>query len=597
MTLTMNPPTLALKEIPRAPRRIRAANALVESLKREGVTHIFGMPGGASLPIYDAFYDFPEIKHLLMRHEQSAIHAAAGFARASGRAGFCTATSGPGATNLVTGLADAILDSTPVVAVTGQIVTTWIGKDGFQEADIIGITLPVTKHNWLVMNADEISATIHDAFYTATRGRQGPVLVDIPRDVLQKEIDFDADALFPTPRYQPPRHADMQMLARAADAIGKSKRPLLYVGGGAISSDAWREVRTLAEKTRVPVTTTLMGKGAFPESHPQSVGMLGMHGTAYANYAMHETDLIIAVGARFDDRVTGKLAAFAPHAKVIHIDVDAAEIHKNRKADFPLLGDAKTVLADLIPLVAAPETEAWWKQINEWRAKYPLRHHQAGDVIKPQFAIDVLYQMTKAQNPIVTVDVGQHQMWAAQFFKSEEPRTFITSGGLGTMGYSLPAALGAQCARPDRLVLGICGDGCFQMTMQALITAVEEKMPLKIFIINNGSLGMVRQWQELFYKERYHSVHLTNPDFAQVAKAFGAVGLSVSRSAEIEAVYRRALAVKDGPVVVDVHCDPTENCFPMIPSGTTIHDMVIEDPRYGESGRRTPDAGRRTAGL
>ncbi len=582
MTITLAPSPILTQERTRITRRVRASNALVESLIREGVTHIFGVPGGASLPIYDAFYDYPQVKHLLMRHEQSAVHAAAGYARASGRAGVCCATSGPGATNLVTGLADAMMDSTSVVAITGQVVTNWLGRDGFQEADITGVTLAITKHNWLVMNPDDISATVHDAFHLATAGRQAPVLVDIPRDVLQREIDFDSDEMFSPHRHQPPRHADPQVLTRAAQAISQSNRPILYVGGGAISSDAWREVRQLAEKTRIPVTTTLMGKGAFPESHPQSVGMLGMHGTAYANYAMHESDLIIAVGARFDDRVTGKLAAFAPRAKVVHIDVDASEFHKNRKADYPLLGDARTVLTDLIPLVSAPDTEAWWQQIDEWRAKYPLRYYQNGKVIKPQFAIDLLYQLTKDQRPIVTVDVGQHQMWAAQFFKSEEPRTFITSGGLGTMGFSLPAALGAQCAEPDRLVLNINGDGSFQMTMQALITAVEEKLPLKVFIINNNYLGMVRQWQELFYKERYHSVYLRNPNFARVAESLGAVGMSVTYPDELEAIYRRALAVTDHPVVVDVHCDSSENCFPMIPSGQSIHEMVIEDPRYAK---------------
>ncbi len=583
MTITLTPSPILTHEKSRTMRRVRASNALVESLIREGVTHIFGVPGGASLPIYDAFYDYPQLKHLLMRHEQSAVHAAAGYARASGRAGVCCATSGPGATNLVTGLADAMMDSTPVVAVTGQVVTTWLGRDGFQEADITGVTLAITKHNWLVMNPDDISATVHDAFHIATTGRQAPVLVDIPRDVLQREIDFDSDEIFLPHRHQPPRHADPQVLAQAAQAITNSKRPILYVGGGAISSDAWRQVRELAEKTRMPVTTTLMGKGAFPESHPQSLGMLGMHGTAFANYAIDASDLIVAVGARFDDRVTGKLSAFAPHARIIHIDVDSSEIHKNRKADYPLLGDARTILTDLIPLVSMPDTVAWWRQVDEWRAKYPLRHHQGEKEIKPQFAIDQLYQMTKDQNPIVVADVGQHQMWAAQFFKSEEPRTFITSAGLGTMGFSLPAALGAQCATPDRLVLNINGDGSFQMTMQALITAVEEKLPLKVFIINNGYLGMVRQWQELFYKERYHSVYLANPDFARVAESFGAVGLSVSHPDEVEATYRRALAVTDRPVVVDVQCDSSENCFPMIPSGQSIHEMVIEDPRYAKA--------------
>ena len=429
-------------------------------------------------------------------------------------------------------------------------------------------------------NENEIPETIHHAFFVARTGRPGPVLVDLPRDVLQREMDYDPQAALPPLRYRLALRAEPTMLARAAEAIANSKRPILYVGGGAIASEAWREVHQLAEKTRAPVTTTLMGKGAFPETHPQSLGMLGMHGTAYANYAMHESDLIVAIGARFDDRVTGKLSAFAPHARVIHIDVDASEINKNRKADFPLVGDAKNVLTDLMPLVSVPDTQAWWRQIDEWRARYPLRYRQGDRLILPQFAIDRIYQMTQGMRPIVTTDVGQHQIWAAQFFKCAEPRTFITSGGLGTMGYGLPAALGVQCACPERLVLSISGDGSFQMTLQTLITAVEEKLPIKVFIINNHHLGMVRQWQELFYQQRYKGVALANPDFARVAEAFGAIGLRASQPDELEAVYRRALAVTDRPVVVDVHCDPSENCFPMIPSGMTIHDMVIEDPRY-----------------
>ena len=579
MTITLKPMPVFIQS-PTTANRTRAAFALVESLIREGVTHIFGIPGGSTLPLYDALYDYPQVKHLLARHEQIAAHAASGFARASGRPGVCLATSGPGATNLVTGLADAMMDSTPVVAITGQVTTAWLGKDGFQEADITGVSLVVTKHNWLVTNENEIPETIHHAFFVARTGRPGPVLVDLPRDVFQREMDYDPQAALPPLRYRLALRAEPTMLARAAEAIANSKRPILYVGGGAIASEAWREVHQLAEKTRAPVTTTLMGKGAFPETHPQSLGMLGMHGTAYANYAMHESDLIVAIGARFDDRVTGKLSAFAPHARVIHIDVDAAEINKNRKADFPLVGDAKNVLTDLMPLVSVPDTQAWWRQIDEWRARYPLRYRQGDRLILPQFAIDRIYQMTQGMRPIVTTDVGQHQIWAAQFFKCAEPRTFITSGGLGTMGYGLPAALGVQCACPERLVLSISGDGSFQMTLQTLITAVEEKLPIKVFIINNHHLGMVRQWQELFYQQRYKGVALANPDFARVAEAFGAIGLRASQPDELEAVYRRALAVTDRPVVVDVHCDPSENCFPMIPSGMTIHDMVIEDPRY-----------------
>jgi acetolactate synthase I/II/III large subunit len=562
--------------LPNERARVRAANALAAELVAQGVTHIFGHPGGAALPLYDALLSAP-ITHLLMRHEQGAAHAAQGYARATGRPGVCLATSGPGATNLITGLTDAMLDSTPVVALTAQVATPLLGRDGFQEADIIGMTAPVTKHNWLVLEPQALPGVVRQAFRLATSGRPGPVLVDVPRDVLQAEIDWEEGSPATSSL---PRKADSVGLRRAAFAISNSRRPILYVGGGVISSGASAEVRRLAKKTRIPVTTTLMGKGAYPELDPLSVGMLGMHGTAYANWAMNGSDLIIAVGARFDDRITGKLATFAPHAKVVHIDIDEVEIGKNRRADYPLHGDARAVLQQLLPLVGAPDTAAWWKEIEAWKAKAPLQYRQEGDVILPQFAIDRLWRMTRGRKPIVTTDVGQHQMWAAQFWKCDEPGTFITSGGLGTMGFGLPAAVGAQCGRPERLVINLNGDGSFQQTMQALATAVEHHLPLKIVVLDNQGLGMVRQWQDLFYDRRFSSVALRNPDFAKLAESFGAAGFTARRPDELDAVYERALAVNDRPALVHVLTEPTENCYPMWPAGQSIDAMVVEDPKY-----------------
>ncbi len=561
---------------PREKTRVRAANAMAAELVSQGVTHIFGHPGGASLPLYDALLPAP-ITHLLMRHEQCAAHAAQGYARATGRPGVCLATSGPGATNLITGLADAMLDSTPVVALTAQVATPLLGRDGFQEADILGMTAPVTKHNWLVLDPQELPGTVREAFRFASSGRPGPVLVDVPRDVLQAEIEWEPGTVAAS---IPPRRADPVDLRRAAFAISNAKRPILYVGGGVISSGASAEVRRLAKKTRIPVTTTLMGKGAYPETDALSVGMLGMHGTAYANWAMNGSDLIIAVGARFDDRITGKLATFAPHAKVVHLDIDEVEIGKNRKADYPLHGDARAVLQQLLPLVGAPDTTEWWKEIEAWKEKAPLWYRQEGDVILPQFAIERLWRLTRDLRPILTTDVGQHQMWAAQFWKCDEPGMFITSGGLGTMGFGLPAALGAQCGRPDRLVVNLNGDGSFQQTMQTLATAVEARLPLKVVVIDNQGLGMVRQWQDLFYDRRFFSVALKNPDFAKLAEAFGAVGFTARRPDELDAAYEKALAVTGGPALVHVVTDPAENCFPMWPAGQSIDTMVVEDPKH-----------------
>ncbi|TMC57001.1 MAG: biosynthetic-type acetolactate synthase large subunit, partial [Chloroflexi bacterium] len=507
-------------------------------------------------------------------------HAASGYARATGKVGVCSATSGPGATNLVTPLTDAFMDSTGIVALTGQVATPVIGRDAFQECDTVGITMPITKHNVLVTDAKQLPRAVAEAFYLARTGRPGPTLVDIPRDVAQTEIDFELPDQIAFKGYRPRYQPSMNQVMAAAQAINQARKPILYVGGGAITSDAWREVRALAEKANLPVTVTVMGKGAFDEMHPLSLGMLGMHGTAYANYAMHYSDLIIAVGARFDDRVTGKLAAFAPFAKVVHIDIDPAEIGKNRNADFPVQGDARQSLALLLPHVQRTPSDEWHQQIAEWKQKYPLRYRQGDDVILPQFAIDTLYQLTRERDPYVTVDVGQHQMWAAQFVKTRIPRRFISSSGLGTMGYGVPAALGVQFGKPDDLVMAIVGDGGFQMTVQALTTGLEFKLPLKVFIINNGFLGMVRQWQELFYSNRYSEVDLRagNPDFAKLAEAYGCAGIRVTRPELLESAVRQALAVSDRPVVVDIMVSPEENVYPMIPAGTTINDMIVEGP-------------------
>ena len=561
--------------------KARAARLFADELVRLGVTHVFGHPGGTMLPLYDALYDTPAITHLLVRHEQVGAHAAEGYARATGRPGVCMATSGPGATNLITGLADAMMDSTPIVALTAQVPTHLIGRDGFQEADIFGLTQPVTKHNWIVRDPESLVPTVRKAFRAATTGRPGPVLVDVPRDFLQAEIPIPDEAAEPAPRG---RRAEATALRHAALAISNARRPVLYVGGGAILAGASAELRRFAKKARIPVTTTLMGKGAYPETDPQALGMLGMHGTAYANHAIHESDLIIGVGVRFDDRVTLKLAAWAPHARIVHIDVDEAEIGKNRKVDYPLAGDARTVLHQLTPLVGAPDTKAWWARIEELRAQYPLRYDERTDAILPQRAVERLWEKTRHLRPILTTDVGQHQMFAAQYWKCDEPRTFITSGGLGTMGFGLPAAMGAQCGLPDRLVINLNGDGSFQQTMQALVTAVEAKLPIKVVILDNGSLGMVRQWQELFYEKRFFSVALANPDFVKLAEAMGAAAFSARLPEELDAAYDAMLAVTDRPAVVHVVVDPAENCYPMWPAGVGIEGMIPECPRKKSEG-------------
>jgi len=562
---------MAKTMVDRTTRTLKGAEVVVRLLEELGVRWIFGIPGGASLPLYDALYDARGIQHVLVRHEQVAAHAATGYARASGEVGVCTATSGPGATNLVTGLADAFMDSVPVLAITGQVVRPNIGTDAFQEADVTAITMPVTKHNYLVMDPAELPRAVQEAYYLCRAGRPGPVLVDIPRDVLQAEIPSELLRVPFEPRYQPVLDGDPARIAEAAEAISLSRRPILYVGGGA--QGASEPLARLARRCRIPVTVTLMGKGAFDETDPLCLGMLGMHGTAYANYAINEADLVIAVGARFDDRVTGRLKDFCPHARFIHIDIDPSEIGKNKPAHIPIVGDARRVLEALEPLVQPPDVEEWWRQIEEWRTRYPLRW-RPGRMLKPQQVIEAIYQATRGEALVVT-DVGQHQMWAAQYYKCRRPRQFITSGGLGAMGFGFPAAMGAQFARPDDLVVAIVGDGGFQMTLQDLITAVEWRLPLKIYVINNGAHGMVRQWQQLFYNERYSHVFLRNPDFARVAEAFGAVGIRVEAEEEMHAAIQRSLEVRDRPVVVDFIVDPEENCYPMIPSGQSVKEMIL----------------------
>ncbi len=560
----------------RITKRMSGARALIESLEHAGVDVMFGHPGGAALPLYDALYDARQIRHLLVRHEQVAAHAAVGYHRVTGKVGVCMATSGPGATNLLTGITDAMMDSAGIVAITGQVSTLAIGTDAFQEADVMGMTMPITKHSSLVQTAVDLPRLVLQAFLIAGTGRPGPVLVDIPRDIAltEAEVEFPEQVTLRSGKV-PPAVPSPNQIAAAAQLLSQASQPIIYAGGGIITSNAAAELATLARQARIPVTTTLMGKGGFPETDPLSLGMLGMHGTAYANYAINAADVILAVGVRFDDRVTGRLKDFAPHARFIHIDIDPAEIGKNKPAHVPIVGDAREALRVLAPQLAPLDCEPWHRQIAEWKERYPLRYRQEGETVKPQFAIDEIYRLTKGQ-AIVATDVGQHQMWAAQFYLTTQPRTWVTSGGLGAMGFGFPASIGAQMGRPDALVCAIVGDGGFQMTMQDLASAVEWGLPIKIYIINNKSLGMVRQWQQIFYRERYSHVWLKNPDFAKLAEAFGAVGITVRRPDEVAPAIERSLQVTDRPCLLDIHCDPEENCYPMIPSGQSIKEMIIE---------------------
>jgi acetolactate synthase-1/2/3 large subunit len=555
------------------------AQVLLECLKLEGVRHIFGYPGGAALPLYDALYDDKDIAHFLVRHEQGAAHMADGYARASGSVGVCLATSGPGATNLVTGIANAYMDSIPMVAITGQVRTHVIGKDAFQEADITGITIPITKHNFLVKRAEDIPEAISKAFHIARSGRPGPVLVDVPLDVSLARIPWER-SMYPEkadiPTYRPTIKGHEMQIKRAAAALQEAERPVLYVGGGAVLSGAHAEVRELAERTNTLVTTSLLGKGIIDEHHPLSIGMLGMHGTAYANHAVYNCDLLFAIGARFDDRVTGKVDRFAPYAKVVHIDVDPAEIGKVRVPEVPIVGDAKTVLTSLLQYVQPKPWSAWNDQIMEWKAQFPLLYPSDGRLYA-EYVIQMLGDATDWE-AIMTTDVGQHQMWAAQYYRCRRPHQWITSGGLGTMGFGLPAAIGAQIACPEKRVVCISGDGSFQMCSQELMTATVYGLPIIVAIVNNRSLGMVRQWQELFYKERYSHTDLqASPDFVKLTEAYGGVGLRAEKPAEFKDALARALEVTDRPVVIDCVVPTEENVYPMIPAGQSVEEMRIRE--------------------
>ncbi len=557
---------------------MRAVDAVMECLKAEGVDVVFGLPGGANLPTYDAFYD-AGIRHVLVRHEAGGGHAAEGYAKATGKVGVAFATSGPGATNVVTPIADAMMDSVPVVFFTGQVRTELLGTDGFQEADTIGITMPIVKHSYMIQHPLELPRVIHEAFYIARSGRPGPVLIDIPVDLSRADIPYEPVQQVDLPGYQPTVDGNQKQIRQAAKALAAARRPVIYAGGGVINANAAAELTEFATAGRFPVTCTLMGLGGFPASNPQWLGMLGMHGTRTANYAMDGADLICAVGARFDDRITGKLSEFAPHAKFIHIDVDPAEISKNVPAHIPIVGDAKRILAKLIVEYRALEADAsrlddWWTQIDAWREEYPLRYEDSADSeIKPQYLIQALHQATGG-DAIVVSDVGQHQMWAAQYYGFERPRHWINSGGLGTMGFGLPAAMGAQVGCPDAVVCAVSGDGSIQMNIQELATCSQNGIPVKVFIMNNGYLGMVRQWQELFWDRRYSQVDMGEfPDFVKLADAYGATGFRFSDKNTLVDDMREAIATP-GPVLVDVRVTREENTYPMIAPGAAARDMV-----------------------
>jgi acetolactate synthase-1/2/3 large subunit len=557
---------------------MRAVDAVMECLKAEGVDVVFGLPGGANLPTYDAFVD-GGIRHILVRHEAGGGHAAQGYAKATGKVGVAFATSGPGATNLMTPICDAMMDSVPVVFITGQVRTELLGTDGFQEADTIGITMPVVKHSFMIQHPQEIPRAIHEAFHIAKTGRPGPVLIDIPQDLSRAEIDYEPVTDLRLPGYQPRVEGNQKQIRQAAKALAAAQRPVIYAGGGVVNANGSEELIEFATSDRFPVTCTLMGLGAFPAPHAQWLGMLGMHGTRAANYAMDEADLICAVGARFDDRITGKLSEFAPRAKFIHIDVDPAEISKNVPAHIPIVGDAKHVLAKLVieyrAIGADPaRLEAWWSRIDGWREKYPLAFKDSSDAeIKPQYMIQALFEATGGE-AIVTSDVGQHQMWAAQYYDFPKPRRWINSGGLGTMGFGLPAAMGAAVGCPDSLVCCIAGDGSVQMNAQELATCAQNKIPIKVFIMNNGYLGMVRQWQELFWDGRYSQVETGEfPDFVKLAEAYGATGMRFEDKTTLVEDMKRAIAT-EGPVLVDVRVTREENTYPMIPAGQPAREMV-----------------------
>lgn len=559
--------------------KMRGAEILLDCLKKEGVDTIFGYPGGSVLPIYDALFN-SDIRHILTRHEQGAVHAADAYARVTGKVGVCLATSGPGATNLVTGIATAYMDSVPMVCLTGQVSTALIGRDAFQEADITGITLPITKHNYMVESTEELAQVIKEAFYIARTNRPGPVVVDLPKDIMEKVIEYQPIRDEINIRgYRVMRGFNSGQVLAAAELINQAQRPVIYAGGGVISSNASAELLQLAETRKIPVTTTLMGLGGFPSTHYLSLGMLGMHGTRYANYAIGESDVLVAIGVRFDDRVTGKIDTFAPNARIIHIDIDAAEIGKNVNVHVPIVGDVKEILQALNQkLKPQPEYGEWHQTIDRWKDEFPMRYGFSMEGrIMPQHVIEKIYELTGGE-AIITTEVGQHQMWTAQFCKFKHPRTFVTSGGLGTMGFGFPAAIGAKIARPDRPVVDIAGDGSIQMNIQELGTAVQYKLPVIICILNNQFLGMVRQWQSLFYEGRYSFTDISHqPDFIKVAEAYGAIGIRVTEMKDVEPALKRALESTDCPVVIDFWVEREADVFPMVPPGGSLSNMLGGD--------------------
>lgn len=567
-----------------AQETMSGAKVVLKALVDQGVDVIFGYPGGAVLPIYDELFQQNQIKHVLVRHEQAAVHAAEGYARSTGKVGVVLVTSGPGATNAVTGLTDALMDSIPVVCLTGQVPTHLIGNDAFQEADTTGITRQCTKHNYLVKKSDDLARTLHEAFYVASTGRPGPVVIDLPKDILMLPAPYNATAKVKHKSYKPQVKGDLKKIEEAVKMLANAKKPIIYGGGGIINSGpgASQLLINFARTTGFPVTLTLMGLGAYPASDPQFLGMLGMHGTYEANMAMHDCDVMLCVGARFDDRVTGLLSAFAPNSKKIHIDIDPSSINKNVAVDLPIVGDVGHVLEDMLKVWKSTQAksdakalEAWWKEINDWRKINCLAFDQGSEIIKPQYAIRRLYELTRGRETFITTEVGQHQMWAAQHFGFDKPNQWMTSGGLGTMGYGFPAAIGVQMAHPDALVVDISGEASFMMNMQELSTAVQYRLPVKVFILNNMYMGMVRQWQELLHGSRYsESYSEALPDFVKLAESFGAVGIRVHKPDELDGAIKEMMAV-DRPVLMDVLVDQKENCYPMIPSGKPHNQMLL----------------------
>ena len=558
-------------------KRMNGAQIVVEVLKKQGVEYIFGYPGGACMPIFDALVDAPELKMILVRHEQGATHMADGYSRATGKTGVVLVTSGPGATNTVTGILTAHMDSVPLVILTGQTITPNLGKDAFQEADVFGVTMPVVKHSYLVRDVKDLSRVVKEAFHLASTGRPGPVLVDLPKDVVSADWDEDFTAEMDLPGYKVQTSGSSKDIKIISELLAKSKRPLLYVGAGAVISGAAKQVLKLAEKLQAPVTTTLLGKGAFSEHHPLSVGMLGMHGTAYANKTVVDCDLIMAIGARWDDRITGKVSEFCKDATKIHIDIDPAEFGKIIQPDISVNGDAATVLDELIPQVKRLDTKEWLKQIETWKKKHPLKYPKRGG-LRAQHVLAELDRLT-GSNAIISTDVGQHQMWAAQFCKSTRERQWLSSGGAGTMGYGFPAAIGAQLGKPEEVVVAVVGDGGFQMTMSELATAAINKLPLKILIINNRYLGMVRQWQQLFFDNRESGVDMEgNPDFVKIGEAYGIKGFHLRRAGDVTKVLKKALAYNDGPCIIEAEVVKADNVFPMIPAGAAVSEMLIDEP-------------------